>query len=70
MTTNIDTALDDIIALQTLVQLRDKAYKGFSEAAKQLNMEDQEYLELSEEYADFDIVDIEDFKTLGVENSE
>lgn len=69
LTTNIDTTLDDIIALQTLVRLRDKAYKGFSEAAKQLDMEDQEYLELSEEYEDFDIVDIEDFDVLGVENS-
>ena len=69
LTSNIDTTLDDLIALQTLVRLRDKANKGFNEAARQLDEEDQEYLELSEQYSNFDIVDIEQFDKLGVENS-
>lgn len=64
-----DPTIDDIVALQTLVRLRDKTYKGFNKAAQKLDEEDQEYLALSEQYSDFDIVDIEDFDTLGVENS-
>jgi len=50
--------------------LRDKTYKGFHKAAQKLDEEDQEYLELSEQYSDIEIVDVEDFNTLGVETSD